>query len=108
MFAIDLLGYAAILLLILVSGFLALWCKYESGVTGHLALTAVVVGGAMLLLEGHTENMSPAELLVFLGMSVFMVRHLKRRWYRLSRSWPARRKADKPSTTSKCDKSVDT
>lgn len=90
----DILSFTAISVLIGVCCFLALWCKYQSGIVGHIALAAVVIGGVIMIMEGDFYEFSEAELLTFAGLALFMGRHLHRRWYRLFHDMPVRRRDD--------------
>lgn len=69
-----------------VAAFLVLNCEYEDGFVGRVALVIMFIAGAAIaaeaFIEGDEYDIRPANMAMFLGVAIFMVRHAYRflRW----------------------------
>lgn len=80
--AVTMIGMAALAVLGLTCGALALWCEYRDGVVGHLCLATVATLALYAAIDA-TENeyeLLPVTAGVFVAMAVFMLRHALRAW----------------------------
>ena len=80
---LQLIGFAAIGVLFIVSSWLVIWCDYEDGIVGKLGLIMVALGTLVRIIEaseGDAFQFSDVSIIVLVGMSIFMLRHLYRAW----------------------------
>lgn len=95
---INEIAVMSLLVLGVVCTVLALWCKYNDGLIGKMGLAAVALSsgvGVIHYVERHGPDYDAICAVVFVGMAIFMVRHL---WRRLPRLWgaaPMRRAMDR-------------
>lgn len=76
---------AALVIILIISGLLVLWCHYDDGVVGKLALIGCFFGAGVPLWEiisGTQLHVFTTTVLLTCGMALFLVRHLYRfvRW----------------------------
>lgn len=79
----TIVGIAALAVLGVVCGALALWCEYRDGIVGHLALALCAICALVVVLEGLDADeyrLLPTSAGVFVAMAVFMLRHAWRAW----------------------------
>jgi len=78
------LNYAAttaLVVMMCVCIALALWCEYKDGIFGHLGLILVGVSSFLVLLDmanGTVYQYQPLTVFLFVGIAIFMLRHLIR------------------------------
>jgi predicted anti-sigma-YlaC factor YlaD len=91
--------FAAVAALAAVSMFMALWCKYDDGLFGKLALLCVCAGATMIVVEWafkiKTYEWPPEVVLMVAGLACFYLRHIARRLHRLRARFPLRRAGDR-------------
>jgi EamA domain-containing membrane protein RarD len=79
----TLIGVISLLILGVASTSLALWCKYDDGVIGHIALALMSLCALVVGMEAFDETeyqLLPTTSAMFAAMACFMVRHAYRAW----------------------------
>lgn len=89
-------AYLAALFVILgISALLIVWCHYDDGIVGKVALAGMAFAAGVPLWEivsGIEYHALPSTMLLTIAMALFLVRHLYRfiRWrFRGNYSWSA-------------------
>ena len=74
-------GFASIGIAFAVSSWLILWCEYDDGIIGKIALGFISIGCLVRLIELSEDNpheYSDVSILVLVGVALFLLRH----WWR--------------------------
>lgn len=100
MSAAQIIIHGALAVLGIVCLWLAVWCKYNDGIVGKLALGAAGIACVAAVIHAaqgvpHLAFADPVVQLLVVAFAVFMARHLWRRRWRFRAELPPRRFFDR-------------